>query len=87
MRRVFIILLAVLCIGYVVWNQFTKEDKSLLMYGNVDIREASPSFEIVGKVASIQAYEGQEVQAGGDLSYFGQDFIRAGVKTSPNCGS
>lgn len=68
MRRVFIILLAVLCIGYVVWNQFTKEDKSLLMYGNVDIREASPSFEIVGKVASIQAYEGQEVQAGAILA-------------------
>ena len=55
MRRVFIILLAVLCIGYVGWNQLAQNDKSLLMYGNVDIREASPSFEIVGKVASISS--------------------------------
>jgi HlyD family secretion protein len=51
-------------IGYAIYRNLSANDRDGTLYGNVDIREASPAFRVTGRVASIQVDEGAQVKAG-----------------------
>lgn len=53
-----------------------KEDGAPPLYGNVDIREATLSFRVAGRVASVLVDEGAHIKAGELLATLGLSAFR-----------
>lgn len=60
-----VVLLAMLAGGW-YWYK-SRQDDSLTLYGNVDIRTVNLSFRVGGRLAALQVDEGDSVQAGQKL--------------------
>lgn len=63
-----VLLLGVGTFAYVIYRNVTAANRKATLYGNVDIREASLSFRVPGRVASIQVDEGAQVKQGDVLA-------------------
>ena len=69
-RRSIFILLIVILIGVAVGGYYyyqSKQDKTLTLYGNVDVRTVNLGFRVGGKLASLDVDEGARVTAGTQL--------------------
>ena len=58
-----IILIIFICLGLFIFNKLNKE-KDILLYGNVDIKQVSLSFNANGRINKIYVKEGEEVKKG-----------------------
>jgi len=67
---VVVIAAAALVAGSLAWRTYhdRKRDDALILYGNVDMRQVSLSFDGSGRVAELRAEEGQHVHAGDVLA-------------------
>ena len=69
-RRSVFILLIVILIGVAVGGYYyyqSKQDKTLTLYGNVDVRTVNLGFRVGGRLASLNVDEGARVTAGDKL--------------------
>lgn len=72
-KRIIIpLLLLVLAAGGVIWYFFNKEAEipaeRILLYGNIDLRLINLAFEVSGRIASMRANEGAQMQVGDELA-------------------
>lgn len=63
---VVLVVIAVVIIGFWVWkyNNKNQKDNVLTLYGNVDIRQVSLTFEQSGRIEKLLVQEGDKVKAG-----------------------
>lgn len=62
-RSIFLILIVIvigLAAGGYYWYQ-SQQDKTLILYGNVDVRTVNLGFRVGGKLASLNVDEGARV--------------------------
>ena len=74
------ILAAVLLVGvavalgwYFLWD---RTQGSLVLYGNVEIRQVDVSFRVDGRIAQVLVDEGDSVRAGQELARLDDDLLR-----------
>ena len=71
MKKPAVILLAVVVVlaaGFGGWWWYqSQQDKTLTLYGNVDIRTVNMSFRVGGRLASLTVDEGDTITAGQTL--------------------
>ena len=79
------ILAAVLLVGvavalgwYFLWD---RTQGSLVLYGNVEIRQVDVSFRVDGRIAQVLVDEGDSVRAGQELARLDDD---SGTRRRPN---
>jgi len=74
------IILPVLLLGsaaaYLIYRSATAAERQALLYGNVDIREASLAFRVTGRVASLLVDEGAQVKEGDVLASLDPEPLR-----------
>ncbi|WP_313079700.1 secretion protein HlyD [Atlantibacter sp.] len=63
---VIVVLVLAACFGGWKWYQ-SRQDQTLTLYGNVDIRTVNLSFRVGGRLASLNVDEGDAVKAGATL--------------------
>jgi HlyD family secretion protein len=66
-RMIPIVVVAVIAIaGYALWSQFAARESAgtLVLYGNVDVREVELAFRVPGRLATMRFDEGDDVHAG-----------------------
>ncbi len=76
MRKIIIGILVVAIISFTVWSNLNSAEKDNIIYGNVDIREASLAFEIPGRVSQIFVKEGALVKEGDVLAQLNIDSLK-----------
>ena len=78
---VFVIVIALLCIGMYVWH--TREGREtasvLTLYGNVDIRQVDVAFRVGGRIRQVLVDEGERVVAGQVLATLDTDLLEQAV--------
>ncbi|WP_337391150.1 biotin/lipoyl-binding protein [Desulfovibrio sp.] len=82
------ILAAVLLVGvavalgwYFLWD---RTQGSLVLYGNVEIRQVDVSFRVDGRIAQVLVDEGDSVRAGQELARLDDDLLRqSGTRRRP----
>ena len=63
-----VIVVLVLAAGFGGWKWYqSRQDQTLTLYGNVDIRTVNLSFRVGGRLASLNVDEGDAVNAGATL--------------------
>jgi HlyD family secretion protein len=83
--RVVLVVLVVAAIGvagaklYPRWLEPSAPATELVLYGNIDIREADLAFNVAGRIESMQVEEGDEVEAGQLLATLEADLYQAEV--------
>ena len=78
---VFVIVIALLCVGMYVWH--TREGREtasvLTLYGNVDIRQVDVAFRVGGRIRQVLVDEGARVVAGQVLATLDTDLLEQAV--------
>lgn len=78
-RRIIVIAVvaAIAVAAFLIFRTVTsKDNKPLVLYGNVDIREVDLSFQVNGQVAELMVDEGDQVRAGQVLARLDTDPLR-----------
>lgn len=65
--------------AYDVWNRQQAESSNIVLYGNIDIREADLAFNAVGRIESMLVEEGDQVERGQLLATLEADIYQAEV--------
>jgi HlyD family secretion protein len=75
-----VVLVILLGGGFLVWRELSREDTStrLTLYGDIDVRQVDLAFKVAGRIANLDADEGDAVKRGQVLaalekSYFDDD--------------
>jgi len=65
--------------AYDFWKQQKSAPTDIVLYGNIDIREADLAFNVVGRIDSMLVEEGNEVESGQLLAALDDDIYQAEV--------
>ncbi len=74
-----VVLLGVVVAGLWRWQDGRAGEDEIVLYGNIDIREADLAFNIAGRVASMEVEEGDHVRTGQLLARLEDESYRAEV--------
>ena len=78
-----LVIISSIVLGYIFWKSYKKETNtdSLILYGNVDIRQANLAFNVVERINQMLVEEGQYVEKGELLATLDKERFRADVQS------